>query len=258
MKLLGDEFSWTISNLFSAIEAKIGVSASDMIATQIHGREITVLEGECPIYKTRKTSAEITVYHLEPGLPSVWASLCIYTRGGYCNPVGFPLLISVKDPESPRAEIQNLFKQIITRIFPETDSSKINWESAHNFEKDYDPRGDGRFPRFLVWLYEKDWNVDHESLNQKLSLTIIVHLERFTHSSEWTKKIDLPVSFPIDGLDFGSVLPHDRLEQCHLYDLFAISNHYGESGEAIIRPTLKTLFLVNGTSLTTLQLPNYH
>jgi ubiquitin C-terminal hydrolase len=80
----------------------------------------------------------------------------------------------------------------------------------------------------------------HVRAEKKLDLwhlpeVLVVHLKRFSYSRYTRDKIDATVEFPIRGLDLGRAVlsasasaPLSRSE--HLYDLFAVSNHYGGLG----------------------------
>jgi hypothetical protein len=66
----------------------------------------------------------------------------------------------------------------------------------------------------------------------KLPPIVVIHLKRFSYKSRYNReKIDLLVDFPLEGLDFSDFLPdtQDPLSP-PVYDLFAISNHYGSMG----------------------------
>ena len=61
---------------------------------------------------------------------------------------------------------------------------------------------------------------------------LIVHLKRFSHSRGMFggRKIDKLVSFPTEGLDLSSQLLSNKENKKHVYDLYAISNHFGSLG----------------------------
>eukprot|EP00887_Chlorella_sp_A99_P007535 scaffold2.g7535.t1 len=68
--------------------------------------------------------------------------------------------------------------------------------------------------------------------NKKLDIwslpdVLIVHLKRFSHSRFSRDKLDTPVAFPLEGLDMQ---PYLMRQQDAMYDLFAVSNHYGGLG----------------------------
>ena len=62
----------------------------------------------------------------------------------------------------------------------------------------------------------------------------MIHLKRFSNTNRYGyrsfgDKIDALVSFPVNGLDMSSYLPKEKQDGA-IYDLFAISNHYGGLG----------------------------
>jgi len=74
---------------------------------------------------------------------------------------------------------------------------------------------------------------DHKQASKKLDLwklpeCLIIHLKRFSYSSIYRDKIDSHVDFPINGLDLSEFVLNPE-EDC-IYDLYAVSNHYGGMG----------------------------
>lgn len=78
---------------------------------------------------------------------------------------------------------------------------------------------------------------EHRRATKKMDLwklpsnILVVHLKRFSYSRSYRDKLDLPVSFPIEGLDLGDVVcsPAGDKMDC-IYDLYAISHHFGGLG----------------------------
>lgn len=61
----------------------------------------------------------------------------------------------------------------------------------------------------------------------RLPRILILHLKRFRSRGQWSEKIASPVDFPLKGLDLSEfVLGENRA----VYDLFAVSNHFGGLG----------------------------
>ncbi|VDM37864.1 unnamed protein product [Toxocara canis] len=75
---------------------------------------------------------------------------------------------------------------------------------------------------------------EHQRATKKLDLwrlppVLIVHLKRF-HFTRWSReKIDLPVEFPLSGLDLTGRVVDTRCGK-FVYDLIAVSNHAGGLG----------------------------
>tara|TARA_B110001452_G_scaffold260041_1_gene257120 strand:+ start:70 stop:1050 length:981 start_codon:yes stop_codon:yes gene_type:complete len=60
----------------------------------------------------------------------------------------------------------------------------------------------------------------------------IIHLKRFSASGMYRRKLDTPVDFPLEGLDLGPYImaPRDPRSPPPVYDLVAVSNHFGSTG----------------------------
>ncbi|XP_037049322.1 ubiquitin carboxyl-terminal hydrolase 15-like [Bradysia coprophila] len=75
----------------------------------------------------------------------------------------------------------------------------------------------------------------HQQATKKFDLwevpnVLIIHLKRFSYSRHWRDKLDTSVDFPITGLDMGAHVLHNPDKKSILYDLIAVSNHYGSLG----------------------------
>nr|GME00539.1 ubiquitin carboxyl-terminal hydrolase 9 [Ipomoea batatas] len=77
---------------------------------------------------------------------------------------------------------------------------------------------------------------EHRQATKKLDLwrlpdILVFHLKRFSYSRWLKNKIDTFVNFPIHNLDLSKyVKSKTASEGAHVYELFAISNHYGSLG----------------------------
>jgi ubiquitin C-terminal hydrolase len=75
---------------------------------------------------------------------------------------------------------------------------------------------------------------EHRQATKKLDLwtlpdILVVHLKRFSYSRYLKNKLDTFVNFPIRNLDLSKYVK-SKDGQPHVYDLYAISNHYGGLG----------------------------
>ncbi|CAN6882492.1 unnamed protein product [Brassica oleracea] len=75
---------------------------------------------------------------------------------------------------------------------------------------------------------------EHRQAKKKLDLwklpeILVVHLKRFTYSRFLKNKIDTLVNFPIHDLDLSKYVMNKDGQSC-LYELYAVSNHYGGMG----------------------------
>ncbi|KAL0313132.1 UNVERIFIED_CONTAM: Ubiquitin carboxyl-terminal hydrolase 10 [Sesamum radiatum] len=77
---------------------------------------------------------------------------------------------------------------------------------------------------------------EHRQASKKLDLwrlpdVLVFHLKRFSYSRWLKNKLDTFVNFPIHNLDLSKyVKSKDAFEGSHIYELYAISNHYGGLG----------------------------
>ncbi|KAL3331591.1 hypothetical protein AABB24_035099 [Solanum stoloniferum] len=77
---------------------------------------------------------------------------------------------------------------------------------------------------------------EHRQASKKLDLwrlpdILVFHLKRFSYSRWLKNKLDTFVNFPIHNLDLSKyVKSTDLSESSHVYELYAISNHYGGLG----------------------------
>ena len=77
----------------------------------------------------------------------------------------------------------------------------------------------------------------HQQASKKIDLwaapaVLILHLKRFSFTSTYRDKLDMKVDFPIEGLDLSSFVRGGSASGATplLYDLYAVSNHYGGLG----------------------------
>uniref|UniRef100_A0A669QJ07 Ubiquitin carboxyl-terminal hydrolase 4 n=1 Tax=Phasianus colchicus TaxID=9054 RepID=A0A669QJ07_PHACC len=74
----------------------------------------------------------------------------------------------------------------------------------------------------------------HQQATKKFDLwslpkILVVHLKRFSYSRYWRDKLDTVVEFPIRGLNMSEFVCDPR-GSSYVYDLIAVSNHYGAMG----------------------------
>ncbi|XP_072954131.1 ubiquitin carboxyl-terminal hydrolase 9-like isoform X1 [Typha angustifolia] len=76
----------------------------------------------------------------------------------------------------------------------------------------------------------------HRQATKKLDLwrlpeILVVHLKRFSYSRFMKNKLDTFVNFPLHNLDLSKYIKHRASSvQSHVYELYAVSNHYGGLG----------------------------
>jgi len=72
----------------------------------------------------------------------------------------------------------------------------------------------------------------HQCANKKMDLfmlsdILIVHLKRFSYNKLWREKLDTFVDFPLEGLDLSDFVVSETGKTNAVFDLYAVSNHYG-------------------------------
>ncbi|KAL8591401.1 hypothetical protein ACOMHN_022207 [Nucella lapillus] len=75
----------------------------------------------------------------------------------------------------------------------------------------------------------------HQQATKKFDLWslpsyLIIHLKRFSYNRYWRDKIDALVEFPTQGLDLRKYILNDENHNVNVYDLIAVTNHYGGLG----------------------------
>lgn len=58
---------------------------------------------------------------------------------------------------------------------------------------------------------------------------LVISLKRFSYNRYWRDKLDTHVEFPVTGLDMGPYISNKNHAKA-VYDLMAVSNHYGGMG----------------------------
>lgn len=76
---------------------------------------------------------------------------------------------------------------------------------------------------------------EHRQAQKKFELwrtpdILVMHLKRFSSNRNFRDKLDLPVIFPLEGLDLQNRVLWKEEGKTLIYDLFAVDNHYGGLG----------------------------
>lgn len=77
---------------------------------------------------------------------------------------------------------------------------------------------------------------EHRQATKKLDLwrlpeVLVAHLKRFSYNRWYKNKLDTYVNFPIQNLDLkGYVKNKDSAAESYMYELYAVSNHFGGLG----------------------------
>ena len=56
---------------------------------------------------------------------------------------------------------------------------------------------------------------------------LVIHLKRFSYSRSNKHKLETFVNFPLHDFDLTNYVAKKDRSQRHLYELYALSNHYG-------------------------------
>ncbi|GAM18410.1 hypothetical protein SAMD00019534_015850 [Acytostelium subglobosum LB1] len=75
---------------------------------------------------------------------------------------------------------------------------------------------------------------EHQRATKKFDIwsappILVIHLKRFSYKKAWREKLDTVVNFPLKGLDLSPYVLN-KSQADPIYDLFAVSNHYGSMG----------------------------
>ncbi|KAF9609046.1 hypothetical protein IFM89_012486 [Coptis chinensis] len=64
----------------------------------------------------------------------------------------------------------------------------------------------------------------------RLPEVLVIHLKRFSYNRSMKHKLETYVNFPIHDLDLTNYVAHNKNSKRQLYELYALSNHYGGMG----------------------------
>ncbi len=76
---------------------------------------------------------------------------------------------------------------------------------------------------------------EHRQANKRFELwkvpdILVIHLKRFLSNRNFRDKLELPVDYPIEGLDLSERVISKEQGKSMVYDLIAVDNHYGGLG----------------------------
>lgn len=75
----------------------------------------------------------------------------------------------------------------------------------------------------------------HQQATKKFDIwdlpsVLVIHLKRFSYCRYWRDKLDTFVDYPVKGLDMSDFVINPNHNKRAIYDLIAVSNHYGGMG----------------------------
>ncbi|OVA10566.1 Ubiquitin carboxyl-terminal hydrolases family 2 [Macleaya cordata] len=77
----------------------------------------------------------------------------------------------------------------------------------------------------------------------RLPEVLVIHLKRFSYSRSMKHKLETFVNFPIHDFDLTNYVAHKNSSRRQLYELYALSNHYGGMGSGHYTAHIKTQLL---------------
>ncbi|CAL9236397.1 unnamed protein product [Arabidopsis halleri] len=75
----------------------------------------------------------------------------------------------------------------------------------------------------------------------RLPEVLVIHLKRFSYSRSMKHKLETFVNFPVHDLDLTKYVANKNLSQPQLYELYALTNHYGGMGSGHYTAHIKLL-----------------
>ncbi|XP_077226795.1 ubiquitin-specific protease 5 isoform X2 [Tasmannia lanceolata] len=75
----------------------------------------------------------------------------------------------------------------------------------------------------------------------RLPEVLVIHLKRFSYSRSMKHKLETFVNFPIHDFDLTNYVAHKNSSRRQLYELYALSNHYGGMGSGHYTAHIKVL-----------------
>ncbi|KAM7257841.1 hypothetical protein ACFE04_013582 [Oxalis oulophora] len=87
---------------------------------------------------------------------------------------------------------------------------------------------------------------EHRQASKKLDLwrlpeVLVIHLKRFSYSRSTKHKLETFVNFPIHDFDLTNYIANKNNSQRQLYELYALTNHYGGMGSGHYTAYIKLL-----------------
>ncbi|XVE68508.1 hypothetical protein DITRI_Ditri09bG0073600 [Diplodiscus trichospermus] len=75
----------------------------------------------------------------------------------------------------------------------------------------------------------------------RLPEVLVIHLKRFSYSRSMKHKLETFVNFPIHDFDLTNYVADKRSSRSQLYELYALTNHYGSMGSGHYTANIKLL-----------------
>ncbi|ESR43742.1 hypothetical protein CICLE_v100137952mg, partial [Citrus x clementina] len=75
----------------------------------------------------------------------------------------------------------------------------------------------------------------------RLPEVLVIHLKRFSYSRSMKHKLETFVNFPIHDFNLTKYVANKNSSRCQLYELYALTNHYGGMGSGHYTAHIKLL-----------------
>lgn len=81
----------------------------------------------------------------------------------------------------------------------------------------------------------------------RLPEVLVIHLKRFSYSRSMKHKLETFVNFPIRDFDLTNYVAHKNSSRRQLYELYALTNHYGGMGSGHYTAHIKVIksYIIN-------------
>ena len=189
-----------------------------------------------PVYK------ELYNENSQPS-PRIMAFSSSYIECFICDTGRCEKLCQVKSSNKPVSSLLGNRENLYIKVFvPKTGKNNPGYEKMKEFTKSKSNSADGStsiqdcFRAFSLpdTLDEKNsWYCPnckkHVQATKKMEIfkappILVIHLKRFKSTGHYREKITIPIRFPIENLDISEFV---KGQNSDLYDLFAVSNHFG-------------------------------
>ncbi|KAK4389635.1 Ubiquitin carboxyl-terminal hydrolase 10 [Sesamum angolense] len=243
----GADIDLAVNRMLSPLRRKTFTTSTTTHSTGENGSALCAMEEQTNNSSTQLGSSIQSTEETEPdGMSSRELSfrLCITDDKGYgCRPIVKDSLIRpgriVKVMLDWTEKEHELYDSSYLKDLPEVHKSGI-------LAKKTKQEAISLFSCLDAFLKEEPLGPDdmwycprckeHRQASKKLDLwrlpdILVFHLKRFSYSRWLKNKLDTFVNFPIHNLDLSKyVKSKDASEGSHIYELYAISNHYGGLG----------------------------
>ncbi|CAL5430101.1 unnamed protein product [Camellia sinensis] len=243
----GADIDLAISRVLSPLRKKTYFSSTIVHSGKENGSAVEAIDESANIYATHSGPGNQSMDTLEleeMSCRELTFQLCITdNRGLNCRPISKDSLIKtgqlVKVMLDWTDKEHKLYDSSYLKDVPEVHKTELTMKKTRQ-------EAISLFSCLDAFLKEEPLGPDdmwycprckeHRQATKKLDLwrlpdILVFHLKRFSYSRYLKNKLDTFVNFPIHNLDLSKYVKfNDAFGQSHVYELYAISNHYGGLG----------------------------